>query len=435
VSDDTEEGEYPEPGAQPASDDGSAVAVDTAPAAHDDGVGSARRGLTVAAGLASLGSGAIHAAAIGVHAEHRPAAMAFTVLALCQLSWGALALVRAGRLVSLAGVAIGCASVGGWAVAKTVGIGFIEGLDVAEPAQTADAICAALALISVVLAVLSLLPIRLEANAPSLRVPALLTTMAVVLFTFAGMAAAGTHVHEHGEEGHSHAEGEAADGHSHSATETADGSGAAHSHGPAAAVAPEPYDPEGDINLGGVPGVTKVQQTTAESIVRSTIADLPQWADPATAEAAGYRSIHDTGTGFEHYINSEFQEDDAYLDPNRPESLVYQVEGDERVLVAAMYMEDRGMPLEDVPNFGGALMQWHVHDNLCYTEDGRVAGVTDGADGECPEGLFKPEPTPMIHVWITPHPCGPFAALEGIAGGTIPEGEEVLCDEAHGSTV
>jgi hypothetical protein len=41
----------------------------------------------------------------------------------------------------------------------------------------------------------------------------------------------------------------------------------------------------------------------------------------------------------------------------------------------------------------------------------------------------------MIHVWITPHPCGPFAALEGIAGGTIPEGEEVLCDEAHGSTV
>ena len=40
----------------------------------------------------------------------------------------------------------------------------------------------------------------------------------------------------------------------------------------------------------------------------------------------------------------------------------------------------------------------------------------------------------MIHVWIEPHPCGPFAALEGVAGGTIPEGEERLCDHAHGAS-
>jgi hypothetical protein len=39
----------------------------------------------------------------------------------------------------------------------------------------------------------------------------------------------------------------------------------------------------------------------------------------------------------------------------------------------------------------------------------------------------------MVHVWITPHPCGPFAALEGIAGGQISEGEERLCDHAHGA--
>jgi hypothetical protein len=38
----------------------------------------------------------------------------------------------------------------------------------------------------------------------------------------------------------------------------------------------------------------------------------------------------------------------------------------------------------------------------------------------------------MIHVWLEPNPCGPFAALEGIAGGRIPDGEEVLCDHAHG---
>jgi hypothetical protein len=39
----------------------------------------------------------------------------------------------------------------------------------------------------------------------------------------------------------------------------------------------------------------------------------------------------------------------------------------------------------------------------------------------------------MVHVWIESHPCGPFAALEGIAGGQVPEGEEPLCDSAHGA--
>ena len=39
----------------------------------------------------------------------------------------------------------------------------------------------------------------------------------------------------------------------------------------------------------------------------------------------------------------------------------------------------------------------------------------------------------MIHVWIEPNVCGPFAALEGVAGGTIASGEERLCDHVHGA--
>jgi hypothetical protein len=38
----------------------------------------------------------------------------------------------------------------------------------------------------------------------------------------------------------------------------------------------------------------------------------------------------------------------------------------------------------------------------------------------------------MIHVWIEPHKCGPFAALEGIGGGKILDGETVNCDHVHG---
>lgn len=394
-----------------------------------EGVGtSARQGFTAAAGMASLASGAIHAAAIGVHAEERQAALAFTAMALLQLGWGALALVRSGRLVSLAGIAVGLASVTGWVVAKTVGIGLVEGLDVAEAPQTADLICAALAALSVVLAVLSLLPIRVEAHRSSLRAPALLGVLLLLLVTFSGMAAATNHHHEHG--------GETADGHTHGAGADAAGEsggvGDGHAH-TAAAVAPVPYDPDETIDLGGVPGVTPEQQATAESIVRSTLADLPQWADYRDAEAAGFHSIGDGGTGIEHFINPEFQEDPTILDPDRPESLVYDTSDGGRRLVAAMYMLEEGLPLGEVPDFGGALMQWHTHQNLCYTADGVLGGLTNG-DGECPEGLFLPEPTPMIHVWIEPHPCGPFAALEGIGGGTIEEGEEVLCDEAHGSS-
>lgn len=46
---------------------------------------------------------------------------------------------------------------------------------------------------------------------------------------------------------------------------------------------------------------------------------------------------------------------------------------------------------------------------------------------------MKPTPTPMVHVWITKNPCGPFAALEGIGGGTIAPGQTRLCDHLHGT--
>ena len=98
-----------------------------------------------------------------------------------------------------------------------------------------------------------------------------------------------------------------------------------------------------------------------------------------------------------------------------------------------MHMLKEGTPLSDVPDIGGKLMQWHTHENLCFTAEARVAGITD-AQGNCPPLLFKPVPTPMIHVWIESHPCGPFAALEGIGGGTIAAGEERLCDHAHGES-
>ena len=141
-------------------------------------------------------------------------------------------------------------------------------------------------------------------------------------------------------------------------------------------------------------------------------------------------SIGDGFLGHEHYLNAANMNDDKLLDPDFPESLVYDTSTEPKKLVAAMFMMDKGDTLADVPELGGKLTQWHVHDNLCFAGP-KVAGLTD-AEGNCSPGLTKGAATPMIHVWTEAHPCGPFAALEGVAGGTIAEGEARLCDHAHG---
>jgi hypothetical protein len=372
------------------------------------------------AGVGSLGAGAVHAAAIGVHSEHRAAVLTFATLATLQLAWGALALVRSGRLVALAGALINGAAVAGWVLAKTAGISFIAGLDEVEPIQTADAVAVAFALASVVLVGLAINRMGTAAGA-ALRGPMTAAAGVVTVLALVGMVSGGTHVHA-GVGADTVAAGDHGHGAAAASTTPAE---------PAAAVAPVPYDPKKPIDLGGVEGVTPEQQAAAENLVAVTILRLPKWSDPAVAEAAGFRSIGDAGTGVEHFINQEFVDDDVILDPDRPESLVYDTKTGGRRLVAAMFMVQRGLPLDQVPNIGGKLMQWHTHENLCFNGAGRVAGLTDAA-GNCASGLAKPVPTPMIHVWIEPHRCGPFAALEGIGGGRIPDGETKLCDHAHG---
>ncbi|MGZ8735283.1 MAG: hypothetical protein ACXW1M_08855, partial [Acidimicrobiia bacterium] len=197
-------------------------------------------------------------------------------------------------------------------------------------------------------------------------------------------------------------------------------------------VAPVPYDPTKPIDLGGVDGVTLEQQARAENLIAITLLRLPQFADPAVAEAQGFRSIGDGATGEEHYINVAYFDDGRTLDPDHPESLVYQPQKDgTKKLAAAMFMLEPDKTLDDVPDVGGKLTQWHIHNNLCFTSSGRVAGIST-EPGKCRPGLNPGSQAPMIHVWIQPHPCGPFAALEGIGGGQIREGETKLCDEAHG---
>ena len=383
--------------------------------------------LLAVAGIASIGAGAIHAAAIGAHAEHRQAVLVFAILGAFQVAWGAVALRRPGRVVAAIGALGSFAAVVGWVMAKSAGISFVQGLDEVEPIQLADGAAALLAAIAVIGSVGALAPtigVRRQLSSAVSKFVPILAAVAVTGLTVPAMVSAGQH---------HHAGGETAAGHTHGTTGTA---AAGHTH-TTAVVPPKPYDPTKPIDLSGVPGVTPEEQARAENLIAITLIRLPKFADPATASAAGYQSIQDGITGFEHYINWSYIDDDKILDPDYPESLVYRVFRDgHRELQAAMYMLTSKDTLDTVPDVGGALTQWHIHNNLCFTNEPgawKVRGVTK-ADGTCtPPLVANPIQAPMIHVWIVSQRCGPFAALEGVGGGQIKAGETRLCDHVHGA--
>jgi hypothetical protein len=352
----------------------------------------------VVASLASLGAGAIHVRAVGLHGEHGEAAVAFALLAAFQVAWGVLALVRARRFVVALGALGNAVALGGWLTTRTSGIGFIDGLEVAESPGFADGVAAALAAVAVLGAVAYLIaPSRLRL--PMLAGPFPAAAVTGTLVVAAIVAATG-------------------DTHAHSDDQ------------------PVPYDGTLPVDLSGVPGVTPEQEAEAEALVTANIQALPRFAEPDAAYAAGYRSVDDSDTGVEHFINWSLINDGRNLDAQYPESLVYKVEpGGGRTLEAAMYVLEPPATLDTVPPLGGPLVQYHVHNDLCWTgEDGAyTVFAADQLPAPCPTGSHRRLLEPMLHVWIVGNPCGPFAALEGISGGQVPPGEEVICDHVHGT--
>jgi hypothetical protein len=189
------------------------------------------------------------------------------------------------------------------------------------------------------------------------------------------------------------------------------------------------------IRLRSEPGVTPAELQRADKLIEDTLKNIGRYRTPAMAYAAGYRSIGDAVTGDEHYVNWSYANDGHILDPQRPESVVYEVVNGQQQAVAFMYGMPFGSTFADVPDVGGALTQWHVHANLCLTDNPQqrvVAGLTT-IKGSCPPGTSKAGNTPMLHVWAIPNPCGPFAALEGVGAGQVPKGQTRNCDTLNAS--
>ncbi|MEO5901686.1 MAG: hypothetical protein ABIR68_16380, partial [Ilumatobacteraceae bacterium] len=157
--------------------------------------GSRLPGITIAA-AASLGAGAVHAAAAGVHAEHPALARIFVILAVAQLAAGVVALVRPSRLVCLLVAAVDAVAVAGWLLTRVAGISWIDGLQVRESPQFADTVCAALGAIAVGSAAAAAL-IGWQRVATRRSPAAAFPAFAVAVLAVPAMLLGGTHVDAH----------------------------------------------------------------------------------------------------------------------------------------------------------------------------------------------------------------------------------------------
>jgi hypothetical protein len=415
-------------------------------------------GIAIAA-CASIGAGAIHAAAAGIHSEHVGLTRTFVALSIAQLGVGLLALTRPSRVVAALAAIVNGAAVIGWLVTRVTGVSWVAGLETAEAPQFADTACAALGAVAAGTALAALLAGWQMARPVRLLVPG----VAVALLAMPGMVLATSHVHNHSDggavagDGHDHAAGadhggeggtgaaalgaaaggSATDDHAH-ADDEAHAEGDDHGHESTsitdesgAVVWPRPWDPAGPLDLSGVPGVTPEQEARAAALVEASLRELPKYTDVDDAIAAGFRSIGDSGTGAEHFIRYDYIADDKFLDATAPESLVYNVDGDKRTLAGAMYIAS-ARPLDDptLTDFAGPLMQWHNHGDLCWDiVNGKPSVVgTTRATGSCERGVNTGGENPMIHVWVTPHQCGVFAALEGVGAGQAAVSDEERVD-------
>jgi hypothetical protein len=210
----------------------------------------------------------------------------------------------------------------------------------------------------------------------------------------------------------SHEHGGAAHSADHTANHTAEHTAAGAASGAAAPEATVASSAAGNHEVASSRPPTRQELARAAALVETTTAALARYKTTADVEAAGYRSIGDAATGFEHFVNRGYLTDGRELDPERIESIVFRVEANRtKTLVSGMYILEDGKTMADVPEVGGPLTLWHDHQNLCWDANGRVVGVL--RNGSCfPRGTFAAT-APMLHVWLVDHPCGPFAGIEG----------------------
>ena len=390
------------------------------------------------AGLASIGAGAIHAAAAGAHAEHASLSRLFVATAVAQIVVGLVLLVRGGRVAAAATILVNGGAVGAWLLTRSYGISWIEGLERAEspPSPTPCAPCRARVAVAGAIAVVTGRFGR-HVESPSRR------TRRRHRRRHRGGDDVRRHrtVHSHDDsrpraERHGHAGRRGAADHVHSRRRRPRLDATTTSHadpttrrgdgrrGMAAAMGPGRADRllrrrrRHGRATGPRRDARRIDDRRAPAVRRRR--DARRSRLPVDRRRRhGLRALHQPARSSATTTSS------TPTGRNRSSTPSTATSG--RWSSAMFIAKDLAIDDPELVDWGGPLMQWHVHDEpvLGLDEDGKpkVVGVTDDA-GKCPPGSVNAGgENPMVHVWIAPHECGPFAALEGPrrrAGGDRP---------------
>jgi len=155
---------------------------------------------------------------------------------------------------------------------------------------------------------------------------------------------------------------------------------------------------------------TAFEIAEAGRVQSETAAAIEKYKDIAVAAAAGYDVSNIVGSEY-HAENAKYKSDGIVLDPQRPETLVYEPGPDGPILLGALFeMESVGAP---GPAFGGPITVWHAHDHICFAFTPPAIAGFESPLGACPLGAISfPVTNEMIHVWTIPGVENPYSELD-----------------------
>ena len=147
---------------------------------------------------------------------------------------------------------------------------------------------------------------------------------------------------------------------------------------------------------------SRTERTHAEDLLNELRTAAIRWNDPRSAARAGYdtkrprRKPGNNAVMWFHAESRRFSNDRRYLDPKRPEVIIYaDAPGRPLVLVGVMFSMPRG---KHGATPGGPITRWHWHQ-VCAKPGQR--GLTPGPDGKCPRGARMRYGSEMMHIWFT----------------------------------
>jgi hypothetical protein len=144
------------------------------------------------------------------------------------------------------------------------------------------------------------------------------------------------------------------------------------------------------------------QRAAARRLLERLRATAADWSDPVRAKAAGFdvRRPHrlpgETRVMWFHSENRAWHSDEHYLDPSRPDTLIYaDLPNHPLIVVGVMISMPRGLR---GPTPGGPITRWHSH--IVCVRDG-LRGLAPRPNGLCPAGERRVQGSEMMHVWFT----------------------------------